>query len=124
MQKNSGQAMISILFLLSIISFIIVQTTILNLGSVGLSNDYYQGSNLLIKTEGYLENSAIEFLRNPNYTGEDLPEGNISCTMRVVATDGQKDITATCTQNEFQKTAGMTVLINKGVYTFSKIQER
>ena len=116
--------MISLLFVLSIVSFLVIQVSILDLGGVSLSNNYYQGSLLLVKTEGYLENAAIKFLRNPNYTGETLQEEKISCTIQIGDLGGQKDITATCQEGQFQKTAGMTVSVDKGVYNFSKIQER
>lgn len=123
-QKQSGQAMITVLFTLAIVFFLVTQATILYLGNVDLANAAYEGSILLTKTEGYLENAAIRFLRNPNYTGESLQEGDVSCTMQIVDLAGGKDITCTCQKWTMQKKVGMQVAITDGTYTFSKITER
>jgi hypothetical protein len=122
--NSSGQAMIAILFVVAIVLFLTTQAALLNIGTTTLASDYYDGDMILIKTEGYLENAALRFLRNPAYSGESLQEGDLSCTMQVVDLAGAKDITATCGKDQKQRKLGMTVTIASGVYSFSKIEER
>lgn len=116
--------MITVLFTLAIVFFLVTQATILYLGNVDLANAAYEGSILLTKTEGHLENAAIRFLRNPNYTGESLQEEDVSCTMQIVDLAGGKDIICTCQKWNIQKKVGMQVTITDGTYTFGKITER
>lgn len=116
--------MITILFVVAIVFFLATQATILNLGGVNLANESFEGNLLLTKAEGYLENAAIRSLRNSAYTGESLHEGDISCTMQVVNDTAEKDLTSVCQKDQRARKVGMTVSINKGVYTFSKIEER
>lgn len=116
--------MIAILFVMAIIFFLVTQAAILNLGTTSLGHEYFEGFKILTVTEGYLENSALRFLRNPNYLGESLQDDDISCTIQIIDLGGNKDITATCTKDQRQRKLGMTVTINNGVYLFSKIVER
>lgn len=125
-QRNwqKGQALTTILFVMVIVFFFFTQSTILYLGNVELANNFSDGSLLLTKAEGYLENAALRFLRDPSYTGESLQDSNISCTMQIVDLGGAKDITTACQKDQWQKKVGVTVSISNGVYTFSKITQR
>jgi len=122
--RNTGQAMVVLLFVTAIVVSLIVQMSVLSLSSVKLDNEYSQGVALLSRAEGYLENGAIRYLRDPDYPGETINEGNVSCQIETADIAGGKDISCTCQEGSRSRTVGLTVTFSDGVFTFSPVEER
>ena len=123
-EKQSGQALVIILFVTTIVVLLITQITALSLSTVGLSNQYYDGLILLTKAEGFLENAALRYLRNPSYNGESLHNNGIDCTIEIADIVGGKDLVCWCSKDAKTRKVGMTVSFNQGVFNFSKVEER
>ena len=116
--------MIVLLLVTAIAISLVVQVAVLSLSSVELDNEYAEGLVLINRAEGYLENAALRFLRDPNYLGETINEDNIACTSEISDVGGEKDLVCYCQRNQRIRKVGMTAVYNNGVYDFSKIQER
>lgn len=125
-KNNEGQATIFFLFLTGIITTLVLEIVSLSFSSIQLDNDYSEGMALLIKAESYLENGALKFLRNPNYSGEVINDGETTCTIQIVAlpTPGQKDITSSCQNNLKVRKVGTTAVYDNGLIKFSSTRER
>ncbi len=120
-----GQAIIVLVMIVAIVSIMFTHVALLNINSLGLSNELFDGVVLRAKAEGYLENAAMRYLRDTNYSGETLNEGTISCTIVVEDLGGvDRDLESTCTRAGRTKTVGMQVTLITGIFTFTKITER
>ena len=122
MRKN-GQALIIVLFVSAIVVLLITQVALFNLANLGLANEYFDGLVLLNKAEGYLESAALRSLRDPHYQGENLQDGDISCTISVSDAGGKKDLLSACQKEQKVRKLGLSAVFANGIYTFSKIQE-
>jgi hypothetical protein len=127
MKHNKGQAIIVLVMIIAIVSLMFTHVALLNISALKLSNEFYEGTLLRIKSEGYLEDTAMRFLRDTNYGNSgpiELNEGAFSCTIVVTDLGGfERDFKSTCTKDGRTKTVGMHVALASGVFTFSKIVE-
>jgi len=123
-KNQQGQALIIVLFISAVVVLIVAQVTTLNLSNLGLANNYYDGSLLLDKAEGYLENAALRYLRDPNYTGENLQDEGVVCIVEINDIGLDKDLTCQCEKNGKSRKVGLTISFDQGVFNFSKIEER
>lgn len=122
---QKGQAMIVLVAIVAIATFIISEIFILSTSSLILSVESSENYLLSSKSEGYVENAAIRFLRDPSYTGESLNDGDISCTIDVTDLGGGiTDLSSSCQRKGRVQTVGMTANNGGGSFTFSKIQKR
>lgn len=121
--SNSGQAAIVLVMVVAIMTIIFTHVAFLTISSITRSHEVVSGDLLAMKTEGFVENGALQYIRNPSYTGESLNDGTASCTI-VVVPGVSIDITAQCAQNGRSKTYGLLVTQTGGVFQFSKITER
>lgn len=124
MKKDSGQALILLVFVTAIVMYWAVESAVLNLNTVENSGNLAAGQTLLLKAEGYLENAILQYIRNPAYSGESLQEEAISCMIELTDNGLNKDLNSTCGQKGIQRTVGTTVSFGNGIYTFSKIMEK
>jgi len=122
MKSDSGQAMIILIFVSTIVVYWTIQAVALNLSALTVTGEGTTGQILLARAEGYLENAIIRYLRNPSYNGEIITSPDCEITTAVVGLD--KEITSTCRENGRQKTVGVTISFASGIYTFSKIMEK
>lgn len=122
--NKSGQAMIALLLMISIVMFWATQTVVSGLGTVFVGNETTYSWQLLSKAEGMAENAAMRYLRDSSYQGESLPDGDYLCTIQVNNITGGKDLVSTCRKDNRFKVVGLTVVFNSGRYEFSKITER
>lgn len=116
--------MIVLLMVTAIIVSLMIQANNLSLSSISLDNEYAEGLALATKAEGFLEDAALKYLRNPNYNGGSLEENNIICTITVNNVPGGKDLISSCQRNQRSKVIAMTVVYNNGAYNFSPMEER
>ena len=122
---ESGQAVIVLVMIVAIVTILFTHVSLLNLSSLALSNELTEGLLLRGKAEGYLENSAMRYLRDITYTGESLIEGDISCTIVVTSVSSDtKDFQSTCSKSGRSRIVGMQMTLTSGVSTFSKIVQR
>jgi len=119
-----GQAMVIVLLVVTIVLSWVIENTIANISYVNTANESANGDNLLLISEGYLENGAIRYLRNQSYNGESLQTNGYSCTITVAAVSGGFDIISICSKDNRQKKVGITVTSIGRVFSFSKIAER
>lgn len=124
---QNGQAVIVLVMVVTIVSLIFTQVALLNINALKLSNELYEGVILRTKAEGYLEDAAMQFLRDTSYglTGPvTLNESDISCTIVVTDLGGfNRDFESTCQRGVSSRTVGMSVSLASGVFTFTKITE-
>ena len=123
-KKQSGQAMIILVFVSAIVTSLVLQTSAFSLSSLSLDNEYSKGLILLNRAQGHLENAALRTLRDPSFTGEIINQDNIICTTQITDISGGKDISSSCQQNQRSRTVGLTITFSSGTYQFSPIQER
>lgn len=116
--------MVALLLMVSVILFWVTETVVSGLGTVFIGNETTYSRLLLNITEGFTENAAIRYLRDPSYTGEDLLEDGYSCTIQVNSITDGKDLVSTCQKDNRSKAVGMTVILSNGQYQFSKMTER
>jgi hypothetical protein len=125
---KKGQTVIMLLLIITVLTLTITHIATLNFSSITLANEYVEGSNLLLVTEGYLENAAIRYLRNPSYIGETIPEvisGDYDCSTAVTSLDANTtDLEATCSKVGRTKTVGMRAVYDNGAFTFSAMSQR
>jgi hypothetical protein len=125
-QGYGGQAMLILVLVTAMVLSMLMEILVVGLAATDVIKENYQGTNLLRKTEGYLESAALLYLRNPDdYTGESLQEADISCTISVNDADANsKEIICSCNQENRTKKVGLTVTTNQGRYLFSAIMEK
>jgi len=124
MKKDSGQALIALLLGTAIIMFWAIESATLNISQVNLSSSSTEGRSLLIKAEGYLEDSIITYLRYPDYNGRTYPAGDITCTVQISGVGYNKNINSICEKGEKSRSVEVNTFLNEGVFTFSKITEK
>ena len=129
MKSNQrGQAVIVLVMVVTIVSLIFTHVALLNINALKLSNELFDGALLRMKAEGYLEDAAMQFLRNTDYGSGgpvSLNESDISCTIEVTDLGGfDRDFESTCSRGLRSRTVGMTVTISSGIFTFTKITDR
>ena len=124
--KNcKGQAAIVMVLVVSIVVLMFTHISVLGFANVGISNEQAQGEILQMKTEGYLENAAMRYLRDGTYTGETLLEDEYSCTMVVTDIGGfDRDFETTCSLGDRSRTVGMTAVYIDGIFEFSPVEQR
>jgi hypothetical protein len=127
-KNNNGQAVMVLVMVVAIVSLIFTHVALLNINALKLSNELYESAILRTKAEGYLEDTAMQFLRNIDFGASGpilLNEGDISCTIEVTDLGGfSRDFESTCVRGSRSKKVGMQVAIASGVFTFTKITER
>lgn len=122
--RPAGQAMIIVLFLATLTIVVISQVVVAGIGTINLTNQYFDGQILLTKAEGYLESGALRLLRDPTYDGESLQDGSLSCTIQINNIESGKDIETVCQKGSQSRKVGLTVSSANGIYNFSKMEER
>ncbi len=123
-KTHSGQAMIALIFIISIVMFWAVESSILNLSTATGSTESILGQDLLIKAESYLENAIMQYLRDPTYSQEELQDGQVLCTIEVTGIGYNKTISSTCRKDNRSRSVFVTSGLQNGVFSFSKIMER
>lgn len=88
-QKNQGQALIPVLFIMATVLILGAAVLNLSIGGLLLSSSFQEGEATLMATEGALENGLLRILRNPSYLGESLQVEDFSC---IISTSGQSPI--------------------------------
>ncbi len=78
---NRGQALLPLLILMVIIIILGAGVLYLSIGSLLLSSYSQSGEEVLMATEGAMENGLLMVLRNPAYAGESLQVGAVPCTI-------------------------------------------
>jgi hypothetical protein len=125
MNTESGQAVIVLVMVVTIVTIMFTHVALLNMGALANSNELAEALVLRTKAEGYLENAAMRFLRNTDYEDESLNDGTISCTITVTNLGGvNRDFESRCARDGREKAVGMQVTLVNGSFSFSKIEER
>ena len=126
--NQNGQAVIVLVMVVTIVSLIFTHVALLNINALKLSNELFDGILLRTKAEGYLEDAAMQFLRDTSYglSGPiSLIESDISCTIEVTDLGGlSRDFESMCSRGNRSRTVGMSVSLASGIFTFTKIVER
>ena len=123
MNTQKGQAMIIVLFVTAIAVFALLQVTVLSVSSISVGGEYYQGMILLTKAEGYLEEAALRFLRDPSYTGEAITDNDFTCTSQVNDFGEGKQLLCRCQKGNRYRQVQMNLTSNQGAFIFSAIEE-
>ncbi|MFH1840875.1 MAG: hypothetical protein ABH807_01850 [Candidatus Shapirobacteria bacterium] len=117
--------MLFLIFVAALVLALIVEISVSGLNSISQAGEYVNGQRLFDQAYGCLEQGALNFLRNPGYTGESLQNDSISCTINLsnLAVDRQ-EISCGCQQNQRSRAVRIEVDQNQGVFTFSSIREQ
>jgi hypothetical protein len=82
-KNQHGQALIPVLIILSMVLILGASALQLSLGGMLLGSASQEGEEILITTEGAMENGLMQILRNPAYAGESLQVNGFPCTINV-----------------------------------------
>jgi hypothetical protein len=78
---NSGQALVPLLILLALVIVLGTAALFLSVGGMVINVASREGEQVLLATEGAIENGLLRVLRDPGYTGESLQVGGYDCTI-------------------------------------------
>lgn len=119
LNKNKGQALVTLLF------FVIIGITIISAETVVLYNNVLaastseQGTDAYYVAESGIEEGIIRVIRNPNYSGGTLTVGSGSVVIQV----NNGTITAIGTYNNSVRTIQITTTSTNGVLTINSWKE-
>src|SRR3990167_5083503 len=114
-----GQAVISLLFVMTISIAIITAIVIIVLNSVTAASNFEQGTVAFYAAETGFENALLRLLRDPNYSGETLNVDQGSVTIQV---DGGT-ITSTANVANSIRKIEVETLYNENVLTVTSWKE-
>lgn len=119
--KQSGQAMISLLFVAIIGLTIIVTSAVLIYGNTHAASINEQGTYAYYIAESGAEEGLLRLLRNPNYTGDSFSVGLGSVSVEVSTESGL--IISTGTYNNTVRKIEVKTVYNNGIRTIYSWKE-
>ncbi|OGH18404.1 MAG: hypothetical protein A3F31_05435 [Candidatus Levybacteria bacterium RIFCSPHIGHO2_12_FULL_38_12] len=114
MNKNSGQALMTLVVYVGVAILIISAAVIMILVNSIATNKFEQGSDAYYIAEDGIENALQQLLRNPSYSGETVMIDMSSAQVSVSGIN-PKTITSIGKTGNFQRRIDVTVASSSGV---------
>lgn len=121
--KNSGQALITLLF------FVLIGITIVSATLFIIFTNSKSGEKLQLGIIAYeiaqsgVENAMLQLLRNPSYTGESMTIGDGTVTINVSSNSGTFTITSEGKLGNFIRKIQATGTYSNYIFNFSQLKE-
>src|SRR3989344_3041559 len=120
--KESGQALVSLLFFTIIAITIISAAIFMAITNATSTSKIQEGVDAYYIAESGIENALLRLLRDPSYAGENLTVGSGTVNIIVSGTN-PKTVVATASAGNFTRTVQAEMNYSGGFYTFSNWRE-
>jgi len=120
--KDTGQALITLLFFVLIALTITSAAIIIIITNSTSASKFQEGTLAYYAAESGVENALLRLLRDPNYTGETLAIGDTTA-VATVSGNNPKTIVSVGQNGKFKRTVQAQMNYNNGYYTFSNWKE-
>jgi hypothetical protein len=122
MKKNTGQALITLLFFIVIAITVISAAVIIIITNAFSANTFEQSTDVYYAAESGIENTLLQLVRNPSYTGETFSVDTATVTTTV--TQGTPiTILSTAQQGQFIRKIQAQATYTNNVLTISSWKE-
>lgn len=100
------------LILTGVLLIIVVGTVLTGISSRDSAFFLGQSEQVFIEMEGCVDEALLRLARDHSYGGGNFTMDEVSCSISVSGTDPNRDIDIVATQNDYHRTASLTVQLD------------